>query len=95
MSQETDVSIQRNTEPLLPVFRVHARVHGGGAPAIRANEGLDKGEIWMNLYEFARNSYVIGTNSCLWIGYRLAGFCHFSFWAPFGDGGCVWGGLFT
>ena len=29
---------------------------GGGTLGVRANEGVDKGEIWMNSYEFARNS---------------------------------------
>ena len=61
MSQETGVSIQHDPKPLLPVARVHARVHGG--PGVRANEGLDKGEIWMNSYKFARNSYKFRANS--------------------------------
>ena len=75
---------------------------GGGTPGVRANEGVDKGEICMNSSKFAPKSHEIRTkfvriqaNSCLWIGYRLAGFCHVLFWAPFGHGGCVWAGTFT
>ena len=37
----------------------------------------------------------IRTNSCLRFGYRLAAFCHCSFWAPFGRGGCFWGRTLT
>ena len=68
----------------------------------RANEGVDKGEIWMYSYEFARHLYKIRTkfirictNPFIWIGHRLVGFCHFSFWVPFGRGGCFWGTPFT
>ena len=50
MSQETDVRRQHDPEPLLPVAGLHAGVHWGG---VRANEGVDKGEVCMNLYEFA------------------------------------------
>ena len=48
---------------------------GGCTPGVRASEGVDKGEVWMISHE-------IRTNACLRIGYRLAGFCHFSLWAP-------------
>ena len=53
MSQETDVRIQHNPKPLLLVARVDAGVHwgGGGTPGVSRNEGVEKGEICMNLQE--------------------------------------------
>ena len=87
MSQETDVRILHDREPLLPMARVHAGVHGdGGTPRDRPNEGLDKGDIWVKSHEFARSWYVILRNSCEFVlidGYGLAtsllGFATFCF----------------
>ena len=36
---------------------------GGCTRGVRANKGVDKGEMWMNLYELAPNSYEIRANS--------------------------------
>ena len=63
MPQETDVRIENDQEPLLPVATVHAGVHGVCPPGVRANEGVDKSEIWMDLHEFVQNSYEIRMNS--------------------------------
>ena len=55
MSQETDMRIQQNPRPLLPVARVHAGVHFGGGgvtPVVGTNEGLHIGEISMDSREF-------------------------------------------
>ena len=90
MSQETDMRIQHDPTPCLPVARVHAGVYwggGGGTPCVRTSEGVDKGEICMNSCGFAqvRANFLRNlANSYLRIGYRLAGFWHFLFWAPFG-----------
>ena len=62
MWKDTNVRIQHDPEPLLRMARVHAGVHGGGCtPVVRANEGVDKGEIWMKSHEFARLSFEIRT----------------------------------
>ena len=95
MSQETDMRIQHNPKPLLPV---HVGVHWGGGgvtQGVRTNEGVHKREICMSSRQFVRLSNEILANSRLCIGYSLGGFWHFSIWAPFGHGGCVWGETFT
>ena len=72
MSQETDVRIQHDPEPLLPWPGCLQGCMGGCTPGVRANDGVHKGEIWMNSYEFARNScefvsYEFARNSCEFI----------------------------